>query len=58
MLNARQGWILTVVFDGNTDSSEVWIFDRDKLDGEPVCKLGLPTVVPIGFHGTWKLEAS
>ncbi|MBF2018393.1 MAG: carotenoid oxygenase family protein [Rivularia sp. T60_A2020_040] len=49
-----QGWILTVVYNGNSDSSEVWIFDADNLDKQPVCKLNLPMVIPPGFHGTWK----
>lgn len=49
-----QGWILTVLYDGNSDSSEVWIFDADNLDKPPVCKLSLPSVIPPGFHGTWK----
>ena len=53
-LNPRQGWILTVVFDGNTDSSEVWIYDCDRLEDEPVCRLGLPSIIPHSFHGTWK----
>ncbi len=49
-----QGWILTVVYDGNSDCSEVWIFDADRLNQEPVCKLSLPSVIPPSFHGTWK----
>jgi len=53
-INPERGWVLTVVFDGNTNSSEVWIFDSERLDEEPVCKLGLTSVVPMGFHGTWK----
>jgi carotenoid cleavage dioxygenase-like enzyme len=53
-LNPDQGWILTVVYDGNSDRSEVWIYESDRLDEEPVCRLGLPSVVPPGFHGTWK----
>ena len=52
--NSNQGWVLTVVYDGNSDSSEVWVFDSDRLDEEPVCKLGLPSVIPHSFHGTWK----
>lgn len=48
------GFILTVVYDGNSDSSELWIFDADRLNEEPVCKLSLPSVIPPGFHGTWK----
>ncbi|UBF24085.1 carotenoid oxygenase family protein [Kovacikia minuta CCNUW1] len=52
--NPDQGWILTVVYDGNTDSSEAWIYNAAYLDNEPVCRLALPVVVPLGFHGTWK----
>jgi carotenoid cleavage dioxygenase-like enzyme len=53
-LNPEQGWILTVVFDGNTNTSEVWIFDSDRLDEVPVCRLALPSVIPHSFHGTWR----
>jgi carotenoid cleavage dioxygenase-like enzyme len=52
--NHQQSWVITVVYDGNSDSSEVWIFDSDRLDAEPVCKLGLPSVIPHSFHGMWK----
>ncbi|MBE9115282.1 carotenoid oxygenase family protein [Lusitaniella coriacea LEGE 07157] len=53
-LNPQQGWLLTVVYNGDRDSGEVWIYDRDRLQEEPVCKLQLPHPIPIGFHGTWK----
>ncbi|MCM0588994.1 MAG: carotenoid oxygenase family protein [Gloeotrichia echinulata DVL01] len=49
-----QGWVITVVYDGNSDHSEVWIFESDRLNDEPICKLGLPSVIPHSFHGTWK----
>ncbi len=48
------GWILTVVFDGQQQTSEVWIFAADQLHEDPVCRLGLPSVVPHSFHGTWR----
>ncbi|MEH2359176.1 carotenoid oxygenase family protein [Nostoc sp.] len=51
--NPEQGWVLTVVYDGNSHSSEIWVFDSDRLDAEPICKLGLPSVIPHSFHGTW-----
>ncbi len=51
--NPDQSWILTVIYDGNSHSSEVWVFDSDRLDAEPVCKLGLPSVIPPSFHGSW-----
>ncbi len=52
--NYANGFVLTVVYDGNSDSSELWIFDADRLNESPVCKLSLPSVIPPGFHGTWK----
>ena len=53
-INHQQSWVLSVVYDGNSDTSEVWVFDSNTLDEEPVCRLGLPSVIPHGFHGTWK----
>jgi carotenoid cleavage dioxygenase-like enzyme len=38
----EQGWILTVVFDGNTNSSEVRIYQSDRL-------VSLPLVFMPGF---------
>ncbi|MGM3307147.1 carotenoid oxygenase family protein [Anabaena sp. WFMT] len=52
--NSEQGWILTVVYDGNTDHSEVWVFESQGLNDEPVCKLGLPSVIPHSFQVPWK----
>ncbi len=52
--NPNQGWILTVVYDGNTNTSEVWIYAADRLADAPVCRLALPSVVPHSFHGTWQ----
>jgi all-trans-8'-apo-beta-carotenal 15,15'-oxygenase len=50
----EQGWILTVVYDGNHHSSEVRIYDSEHLENEPLCRLGLPKIIPPGFHGTWQ----
>jgi carotenoid cleavage dioxygenase-like enzyme len=51
---SEKGWIVTVIYDGNSDKSEVWIFDSDAIDRAPICQLELPGVIPLGFHGTWK----
>jgi all-trans-8'-apo-beta-carotenal 15,15'-oxygenase len=53
-LDPNQSWVLTVIYDGEYHQSEVWIYDGDRLDDEPVCRLSLPSVIPMGFHGTWK----
>ena len=50
-MNPQSGWLLTIVYNGNIHTSEVWIFDSEHLNDEPVCKLGLPSVIPLGFHG-------
>ncbi|MBD2664656.1 carotenoid oxygenase [Richelia sinica FACHB-800] len=54
--NSQQSWVLTVVYDGNSQVSEVWIFDHDAINEEPICKLALPSVIPHSFHGTWKAQ--
>lgn len=51
--NPDQSWVTTVVYDGNSHSSEVWVLNSDRLNEEPVCQLGLPSVIPHSFHGTW-----
>jgi all-trans-8'-apo-beta-carotenal 15,15'-oxygenase len=48
-----RGWILSVVYDAKTHTSEVWIFDDRGLGNGPICRLALPQVVALGFHGTW-----
>jgi all-trans-8'-apo-beta-carotenal 15,15'-oxygenase len=57
-VNSEQGWVITVVYDGNADTSEVRVYDSDRLDDEPICRLGLPHIIPHGFHGTWKSIAA
>lgn len=52
-LDPARGWIVTVVLDGDRQTSEVWVYDSDRLDDEPVCRLALPSLIPLGFHGTW-----
>ena len=52
--NGEQGWVLTVVYDGNQDKSEVRIYDSEGLENEPICRLELPKVIPPSFHGIWK----
>ena len=56
--NPEQGWILTIVFDGESDRSEIWIFDEAHLDAEPICKLALPTALPLGFQAIWAPAAN
>lgn len=48
-----RGWVLTVVYHSSSHSSEVWIYDAHHLSDSPLCRLGLPSVIPMGFHGTF-----
>ncbi len=50
----NQGWLITVVFDGNQDQSTVQIFSAQQLEAGPIAVLALPEVIPFGFHGTWQ----
>lgn len=52
--NPNQGWILTVLYDSNENNSQLWIYDAATLNEDPVCRLALPEIIPLGFHGTWK----
>ncbi|MDJ0660388.1 MAG: carotenoid oxygenase family protein [Crocosphaera sp.] len=52
--NSEQGWVLTVVYDGHNHHSELRIYDSEGLENSPLCRLGLPNVIPMGFHGIWK----
>jgi carotenoid cleavage dioxygenase len=46
------GYLMTYVFDANTDASEFAIFDAGSMSDEPVATVQLPRV-PFGFHGNW-----
>jgi carotenoid cleavage dioxygenase len=47
------GWILSYVYDANTDKSDVVILHAQDFQGEPVATIHLPQRVPFGFHGNW-----
>ncbi len=46
------GYLMTYVYDADTDRSELVIMDAASMDNEPVATVGLPRV-PSGFHGSW-----
>jgi carotenoid cleavage dioxygenase-like enzyme len=52
----EQMWLLVVVYRSSCHTSELWILDANRFDGHPVCRLQLPRVIPIGFHGTWQAD--
>lgn len=48
-----EGWILTVVYNGNSHTSDLLIYQSLRLSDAPICGLRLPGVIPLGFHGCW-----
>lgn len=52
------GWILTVVYDATTDTSELHVLDAEDITAPSVAQIRLPQRVPYGFHGNWVPDAS
>ena len=53
--NLEQGWLLEVAYNAAEHRSEVWILDANTME-DVVCRIALPEVVPLGFHGTWRKD--
>jgi carotenoid cleavage dioxygenase-like enzyme len=47
------GWILSYVYDGDRNASDVVILSAQDVAGPPVATIQLPVRVPFGFHGNW-----
>ena len=52
------GWLLNIVFDRTTETSDLVIVDARDVEGEPVARVHLPRRVPSGFHGNWMPDPS
>lgn len=50
--NEDDGYLMTYVYDANTDASRFVIMDAASMDNTPVASIELPRV-PNGFHGSW-----
>jgi carotenoid cleavage dioxygenase len=50
------GWILSYVYDGNRNLSDVVILDAQDFAGDPIATIQLPVRVPFGFHGGWAAD--
>ena len=48
-----EGYIISVIYNGDTDTSEVHIIDAQHFDTDPVAIVKLGTRVPFGFHGNF-----
>lgn len=48
-----EGWLLSYVYDQNTNRTDVVILDAQDFEAAPVATIHLPVRVPFGFHGNW-----
>jgi carotenoid cleavage dioxygenase len=47
------GYVITFVWDENTQSSECVVIDARHFEAEPVARIKIPYRVPFGFHAGW-----
>jgi carotenoid cleavage dioxygenase len=47
------GWVLTLVHQAGTDTSDLYVLNAQDICGEPQAIVQLPQRVPAGFHGNW-----
>jgi len=58
------GYLLTVLFDGKAEKSELLVFESSAISAGPVCRIPLGIGIPHGLHGcfttaeeaTWSFE--
>ena len=48
------GWLLSVVYRGEEDRSDLLVFDATDVTAGPIATAKLPRRVPFGFHGNWR----
>ena len=51
--NEDDGYLMTFVYAGDTDTSYLVLLDASNIAGDPVAEIHLPRRVPTGFHGSW-----
>ena len=47
------GWVMSYVYQPETNTTDVVIVDSRDFTGKPVATIHLPVRVPAGFHGNW-----
>jgi carotenoid cleavage dioxygenase len=51
--DSDEGFVMTFVYDGPSDKSELVIADASNFTAPPIARVKLPSRVPFGFHGSW-----
>ena len=49
-----EGYLLTCVYDIDTNMSDLCVFDAQKISAGPLAKAKVSHRVPVCFHGAWK----
>ncbi len=54
-LNGEEGdgFILTIIYNRQKDTSDIYILDAMNISKEPLAIVQLPHRIPNGFHGNW-----
>jgi len=52
------GWLLSLVYDADRDTSDLLVLNAADFTGEPQAVVHLPQRVPFGFHGNWVPDGS
>lgn len=47
------GWVLSVTYRGETDTSDLLVFEAQDIAAGPIATAKMPRRVPFGFHGNW-----
>jgi carotenoid cleavage dioxygenase len=50
------GWLLSIVYRGSEDRSDLTVFDASDVAKGPIGLAQLPRRVPYGFHGNWRAD--
>ncbi len=53
-IHIEPNYLLSVIYKGKQETSEVQIFKSDDIKQGAICRLALPEVIPPGFHGCWR----
>ena len=48
------GWVICTVYRGETDRSDLAVFDALDIAAGPIALAQMPRRVPFGFHGNWR----
>jgi carotenoid cleavage dioxygenase len=51
------GWVLTWVYDGDRNATDVFILNAGDITGDPAAVVHLPVRVPYTFHVNWLPDA-